>query len=348
MNSYPLLSMLVKTSASAVLAAAAFICPPLMANDLSAQIEQENSGRDNAAEIASTLAPPIAPLLQDFTVDRTNRLTVPVTINDGKSFPFIVDTGSERTVISQELAQYLNLDSGEMLRLATVSGPATVNSYLIDKLTTATFSIEDIEAPGLKQQNLGAHGLLGIDSLEENKIFLDFTKGEMQVLPSEKKRSAGKLERGMIVVTARRKAGRMILSNARVNGALVDIVIDTGAQSSMGNYKLRDLLRRRDRKGEYQDVEMKSVIGDVLTGQFTQLRSIEIGGVTIKDLPITFSENYAMKTLGLEDKPAIFLGMDALGLFDKVVIDFTNRRISFELPKGSRLQSSNRFAVLRP
>ncbi|MFC4293148.1 aspartyl protease family protein [Sphingorhabdus arenilitoris] len=319
---------------------AAFFTPlPAAAADLPAEVPSETADNSNL--------PALVPVLQDFTVDRTNRLTVPVTINDGKSFPFIVDTGSERTVISQELAEYLNLDTGDMLRLATVSGPATVNSYLIDKLTTATISMESVEAPGLKRQNLGAHGLLGIDSLEENKIFLDFKKGEMQVLPSEKRRGSTKLERGMIVVTARRKAGRMILSNALVNGAKVDIIIDTGAQSSMGNYKLRDLLRRRDRKGDYQDVAMKSVIGDVMTGQFTQIRSIEIGGVKIMDLPITFSENYAMKTLGLENKPAIFLGMDALGLFDKVVIDFTNRRISFELPKGSSADNFRRLAAVR-
>ena len=126
------------------------------------------------------------PLLQEFVIDRSNRMTVPVKINNGKTFPFIVDTGSERTVIANELAQYLNLDAGELLRLATISGPATVNSYIIDNLTTSTLSIDGIEAPGLKQSHLGAYGLLGIDSLQDNKVYLDLRQGTMQVLPSER------------------------------------------------------------------------------------------------------------------------------------------------------------------
>ena len=310
-----------------------------------------SSAQDIPAEQPQALAANVKaeaadPLLQEFAIDRSNRMTVPVKINNGKTFPFIVDTGSERTVIANELAQYLNLDAGELLRLATISGPATVNSYIIDNLTTSTLSIDGIEAPGLKQSHLGAYGLLGIDSLQDNKVYLDLRQGTMQVLPSERKRSGTRLERGMIVVSAQRKAGRLILANARVNGIRVDIVIDTGAQSSMGNFKLRDILKRRDRKGDYQTVAFTSVLGDKLSGEFTQIRSIEVGGIDIKDLPITFSENYAMKTLGLQNRPAIFLGMDALGLFDKVVIDFANRRVSFELPKNSSRSKPAQFAAI--
>ena len=301
---------------------------------------------DTEQQVAAATTPDAPLLLQDFEIDRTNRMTVPVTINNGKTFPFIVDTGSERTVIAKELAQYLNLESGAMLNLATISGPATVNSYIIDRLTTATLSMDGVEAPGLKQKNLGAYGLLGIDSLENNKIILDLRGGKMEVLPSKRQRSRSRLERGMIVVSARRKAGRLILTDARVNGIKVDIIIDTGAQTSLGNYKLRDILKRRDRKGQYQTIAMKSVIGGNMTGEYTQLRNIKIGGIAIRDLPITFSKNYAMRALNLDRRPAIFLGMDALRLFDKVVIDFANRRVSFQLPKGSRRKIPARFAEL--
>lgn len=275
-------------------------------------------------------------LLQEFTIDATRRMIVPVQINGSKPFPFIVDTGSERTVIATDLAQSLGLENGRMLRLATVSGPATVPSFLIDSLTTSTLSLDAVEAPGLERTNLGAFGLLGIDSLQDNKLFLDFRAPKMEVLPSPKKRGLTKLESGMIVVTARRKAGRLVISNASLNGMHVDIVIDTGAQSSLGNYALRDKLLRRNRGSDFVPIEMSSVVGTKLEGNLTQIREIELGGVRIQDMPIVFSENYAAKVLGLENRPAIFLGMDALRLFDKVVIDFVNNRVSFLLPKTQR------------
>lgn len=272
-------------------------------------------------------------LLQEFLIDRTARMTVAVRINNSIPYPFIVDTGSERTVIANDLARLLLLEPGGALKLATVSGPATVGSFLIDNLTTATLSMENIEAPGLERANLGAFGLLGIDSLQENKVYLDLRAGTMQVLPSKRKEDRTKFERGMIVVTASRKAGRLILSNAKIGGINVDIIVDTGAQSSMGNYRLRDILNRRNRK-DFAASEITTVTGARLSGQSTQIRDIEIGGLHINNLPITFSENYAVKALGLQDRPAIFLGMDALNLFDKVAIDFSKKRVSFGMPKS--------------
>jgi predicted aspartyl protease len=285
-------------------------------------------------------------LLQEFLIDRSDRMTVPVRINNSIAYPFIVDTGSERTIIANDLAMLLSLEKGRPLNLATVSGRATVGSYYIDKLTTSTLNMEGIEAPGLERENLGAFGLLGIDSLQENKVYLDLRAGTMRVVPSKLKESGTKFESGMIVVSAKRNAGRLILSNAKLDGINVDIIIDTGAQSSMGNYKLRDMLTRRNRKGGFSDAVIQTVTGAVLQGKFTQIRDIEIGGFHITNLPITFSENYAVKALGLENRPAIFLGMDALNLFDKVAIDFAKKRVSFGLPKGSQINASNQLAGL--
>jgi Aspartyl protease len=90
---------------------------------------------------------------------------------------------------------------------------------------------------------------------------------------------------------------------------------------------------------------MRSVTGEILTGDFTQVRDITIGGVTISDLPVTFADNYAFKALNLERKPAILLGMDALKLFDRVLVDFPNRRVGFDLPKGARKQQNIQLAM---
>ena len=283
--------------------------------------------------------------IQEFQVDRGDRMMVPVSINGSATYPFIVDTGAERTVIANDLAKLLKLEPGPQLKLATITGTSYADSYLIENLTMNTINVELIEAPGLERNNLGAYGLLGIDSLEDHKVLLDFKNSKMDVLPSKKTSGLGKIERGMIVVTAKRRAGRMILSDAMVGGVKVDIILDTGAQSSMGNFALRDRLRKRNLRFDYVPVLMRSVTGDTLAGDYTQVRDITIGGVTITDLPVTFADNFAFKALKLEKKPSILLGMDALKLFDRVMVDFANRRVGFDLPKGAGKRTSIQLAI---
>jgi predicted aspartyl protease len=254
----------------------------------------------------------VAPITEQFNIDRSDRMTVQVRVNGSAPVPFIVDTGAERTVIANDFAR---------------------NSFFIESLSTASVNLQGVEAPGLERANLGAYGLLGIDSLEDSRVHLDFTHQTMDVLPSKKTRSKTKLENGMIVVQARRKAGRMILSTAKIDGIKVDIILDTGAQSSMANLALRDKLRRRHRSFDFIPVKLRSVTGTILNGDYTQIREIDIGGLTINDMSMTFADNYAFAALNLQDRPAILLGMDALKLFDRVLIDFSNRRVGFDLPK---------------
>jgi hypothetical protein len=60
---------------------------------------------------------------------------------------------------------------------------------------------------------------------------------------------------------------------------------------------------------------------------------------------MTFADNYAFTALNLADRPAILLGMDALKLFDRVLIDFSNRRVGFDPPKGVAREQMARLAV---
>lgn len=284
-------------------------------------------------------------VIQQFEIDRTDRMTVPVRINNSEPLDFIVDTGAERTVISGDLAKRLALEAGPELRLATISGPTVAPSFYIEELSLKSHTVEGIEAPALERGNLGGNGLLGIDSLEDSKVFLDFRTQHLEVLPSAIGKRPGKLEQGMIVVSAKKRAGRMILSSAEIDGFKVDIILDTGAQASMGNFALRDRLRRRHLRFDYRQVTMKSVTGKELLGDFNQIREIKIGSFNVANLPVTFADNYAFHALNLNDRPAILFGMDALKLFDRVVIDFGNRRVGFDLPRGARADPWSKLAL---
>ena len=68
--------------------------------------------------------------------DVADRMTVAVNVSGKGPYRFLIDTGSERTVISRQLAQRLNLDAGKDATLHSVVGANAVETVFIP--TTAS------------------------------------------------------------------------------------------------------------------------------------------------------------------------------------------------------------------
>ena len=85
-------------------------------------------------------------------------------------------------------------------------------------------------------------------------------------------------------------------------------------------------------------IQITSVTGDQTWAEYTSIKRIRLGGVTMTSMPVAFADLQIFHRLGLEGKPSLLLGMDALQMFDRVSIDFANRNVRFIL-KGNALQS---------
>jgi hypothetical protein len=64
---------------------------------------------------------------------------------------------------------------------------------------------------------------------------------------------------------------------------------------------------------------------------------IKLGTMDIHQLPIAFADAKPFRKLGLSDRPALLLGMDALKLFERVSVDFPNRTVKLLAPARSEL-----------
>lgn len=268
--------------------------------------------------------------------DGAKRMTVPVSIDGSPELPFIIDTGAERTVISRQLADRLNLAAGPVRNLVTVTGSGKVNTVIVPSLELSGSTVKEIEAPALDHAHLGAHGMLGIDSLQSRRVTLDFKKNEMKITAS---RHVPDSEPDTIVVTARTRSGQLILVDSRLLGERVQVIIDTGAQTSVGNMALLAKLGKRKKLPPLVPVVLTSVTGQTLVAQFAQIERIQIGGVDMNNIPVAFADVEPFKRFGLANKPALLLGMDALRLFDRVSVDFANKQVRFNLPDSSSLET---------
>jgi predicted aspartyl protease len=285
------------------------------------------------------------PLIQPFDIDASRRMSVPVMVGGQGPFGFLVDTGAERTVISRELAGRLALAEGERLRLATISGPMTAPSYRVAALAMTDLTLAPFEAPALNGNHIGAAGLLGVDMLQGRRVLIDFRKEELRIGESRRRIRPLIRDDDAIVVTARNLAGRLILSDARIDGKRVDVIVDTGAQTSIGNMAMMRLVEgRRQNRFPFVESQLTGVNGETIGAQKTVLRRVTIEGVDVNDLSISFADSHAFRALGLRDRPAMLLGMDGLQLFDKIEIDYANKRIILDLPDGAGRNGGQRLA----
>ena len=120
----------------------------------------------------------------------------------------------------------------------------------------------------------------------------------------------------------------MIIANARVDGVRTAVVIDTGAQQTVGNAALKKKLRAR----ETTKVVASDVHGTMMTGDLAYAREMEIGDLSLTGVPITFAASPAFEALDLHEKPALIMGMQNLRKLDRVAIDFAKRQVLFDLP----------------
>lgn len=265
--------------------------------------------------------------------DIPGRMTVPVTIAGQGPYPFTIDTGAERTVISRELAARLALAPGRGVRMTAMTGTSMVGTVVIPSLAVSTAGKARIEAPLLDGMHLGAPGLLGLDSLQGHAVSIDFDNRQMTV--KRARRGGGDVgEASDVVVQARSLHGQLVVSDAYYRGTRVRVVLDTGSVLSMGNLALRAKLARKH--VDFKPVTLTSVTGETLTVDYTQIGEVQLGSITFRNLPVGFADVAPFRQLGLHDKPAILLGMDALKEFRRVDIDFANREVRLALPRTPR------------
>lgn len=280
------------------------------------------------APAANTDAPPAD--LVEGQADYHKRMTVPVTIEGEGPFNFMIDTGAQATVVTRGLAEKLALPAAGQATVVGMAGTKSVDLFALNGLEFAARVFDNIEAPMLEARNIGADGILGLDSLQDLRVMIDFRENTIAVNDA---RELGGNKGYEIIVRARHRLGRLIITDAKIDGVKTAVVIDTGAQGSFGNPALKRKMRARN-----DDVVTSTdVLGIELTGNRSLAKTVRIQSMQLENMPITFADSPAFKALGLNERPALILGMRDLRLLNRIAIDFEKRQVLFDIPKnGSR------------
>lgn len=261
--------------------------------------------------------------------DGNNRMTVPVHIGQRGPFAFLIDTGAERTVLSRDVAQQLGLAATGQATVVGIAGSQAVDLVDVEEINLGRRSFYSLTAPLLEAHFIGADGIIGLDSLQDQRVLLDFDNNRMAIGDAA---SLGGNRGFEIVVQARRRSGQLIMANADIDGIRTDVIIDTGSDTSIGNRALQRALMRRHQS---ETTQLVSVTGQTITADVGMARTFKIGGITMNNTLLAFADAPPFERLNMVRRPALLMGMTQLRLFHRVAIDFSAKRVLFDLPESA-------------
>jgi predicted aspartyl protease len=257
------------------------------------------------------------------------RLTVDVRINGEGPYHFVVDSGADTSAVGLRIARNLQLPLATPVILNGMTARNIVDRVKVDSLTLGPTIVTDLKLPALREVDLGGDGLIGIDALHRQRLMMDFDK---RLITVENASVPVKSHPGDIVIIAKRKHGQLILTHVKAAGLDLDAVIDTGSEITIGNLALRDKLLRHNRD-KFVTVTAIGVTGEEAKLNLAKIGELELGPITLRDVPIAFADVPPFKMFGLSDQPALLLGTDILENFRRVSLDFRARKVRFQLKR---------------
>lgn len=294
--------------------------------------------------VAPDLSDPTTEVLE-LDKDRARRFLVPVMIEGAGPFDFMIDTGSQATAVTSQINKDLMLTPSGTATLVGMASRKSVELVEVETMTFGQQTVYDLVSPVLDANNVGAEGILGLDSLQDYRVLIDFreeTIAVQDVSTLDNYRSGFE-----IVVRANQQFGQLLITNALVEGVRATVIIDTGAQHSIGSLALQDKIRRK----RAQEVVTTDVNGVQITGEMQTVRSLTLEGISLNNVALTFADTPAFEALGLGDKPVLAIGMQHLRIFDRVAIDFAEKRVLFDVPRDvarAMRRARGRNSALRP
>ena len=278
--------------------------------------------------------------------DADDHLTVAVMLNGHGPFNFVVDTGAERSVVSDEVATRLNLVRGGSVTLEGIAKALTVATIRAETVAFGPFVRRDVMMPILPRATLAADGYLGLDVIDGTRVTFDFKNRQLHVEQPKAIYSPQHLNDFNIQqpsgvqapdppdtwVQAKGKAGRLQIVDCLVGHVPAVAFVDTGAELSVGNPALLAALRSYG-KGVpvVGSIVLTGVTGGELAGQVIDVPRISLQALNFTDSLLAIADAPDFTTWGLHDRPAVLIGMNYLRQFASVTVDYRAKEIRFEL-----------------
>lgn len=262
----------------------------------------------------------VAPTLRD----RIGRIWAPVLINGKGPFRLVLDTGASHSAIIERVVDRLGLTGQAVtpIMVRGVTGSAVVPAIHVDRMEVGDLLIDPATLPIVADVFGGADGVLGREGLPDKRIFADFRHDRLVIARSHLERPPA----GYTPIHLRLTRGGLLEAEVRVGSVRTEAIIDTGGQQTVGNVALREALMKRAPPNARPE-DIVGVTLDLQRGDTITAPPITLGTLRIQHVSVTFADTFLFEHLQLNSKPTLLLGMDVLGSFDAIIIDYRMREL---------------------
>lgn len=291
-------------------------------------------------ELGGSLADPEPLFAAPTRLDRIGRVMTNVKVNGKGPFRFVIDTGASRSTLAPHLARALGLKTsvGRNVMLNGVTGAAEVPTVAVDSLEIGALKFENQNLPVIFTSIMGnADGILGVAGFQDQRIDVDFKRDRVSVLESSGRRP----HYSMVTARAHRNDNGLMIVDVRVGRRIkAKAVIDTGAERTLGNLALQnEINKNKRRKPEQVSAVVHGATADIADGNVQLVKETTLGDMTLSNLEVIFADFHVFKLWGLQEAPAMLIGMDMLGVLERLVIDYRRNEVSMygERPQQLRV-----------
>lgn len=267
----------------------------------------------------------VAPTLRD----RIGRIWAPVTIDGKGPLRLVLDTGASRSALTPAALTKLGIrpDLDRTVLLRGTTGSARVPTVRVGQVEIGDLLAERQTMVVVDDAFGGADGVLATTALRDRRILADFRRDRIEITRSSGERAPP----GFTTLRIKLLDQHVPWVEAMVGGVRVKAVIDTGAQSTIGNLALRDALLAKRREVDPREEGVIGVTGDLQEGRSMTAPAIQLERIMVRRARINFVDLHIFQRWQLRDEPAMLLGMDVIGVLDTVILDYRRRELQVRL-----------------
>lgn len=269
-------------------------------------------------------------------IDRLGRMTLQVFINERGPFRFALDSAATMSLIADDLIETLELTRDADVTLHTLLAGERARTVRAERLRCgALLQLSPRLAVGTRTGLAGLDGLISASVLDRNRVVMNF-RGDRMTIGRSRARGHSEFATDHSV-PFRSPAGagfqNLIVVDAAVNGRPVAAIVDTGAQSTIANTALIAAVGGEPTQTPdgSRTRPVQSATGRVAEARMMVVRDLNFGPLSLERVPVLVGDFHTFALWGLADTPALLLGVDLLGAFESVVIDFRRHDLTFEV-----------------
>ena len=267
------------------------------------------------------------------TEDTAGRAVAAIRINGQGPFRFIIDTGANRSVLSQALATRLGLaPSGEGM-VHSIAGVEPATMVNVHSLSFGGLHLSSGDTPVLDGPMLdGEHGLLGVDGLAGRLLHVDFINHCVAIYESATQMSIP----GWLSVPARMQFGTMLTVRGEIQGVEVNVLIDTGSDISLANRRFRDALRGvAARAIQYHNGHAFTFGHPIVLAETVWTPTLRLDRTVVESVTAYIGDFHIFDVWRLQNEPTLLIGMDVLARSQEMAIDYEHGVVYFrKRPRG--------------